>query len=181
MTRFAADPTQDPRTSRSPNNERYATVPNDDDIQDLRTSGQVEKHARWRQLFYTLKDAIQTHYGTPDGCDLQIWHDVDIPALRHDPPADEIIAGHQHIVRRYRLLDQIFHRPTHEFCYINYHTVYERFSSGFFSLKAQAIETIHGKRHAASHQASRHAAWPALKGLVRRHGALLRTSFDWRQ
>lgn len=27
MTRFAADPTQDPRTSRSPNNERYATVP----------------------------------------------------------------------------------------------------------------------------------------------------------
>lgn len=148
------------------------------DIQDLRTCGLVAKCARWRQVFYALKDAILTHYGTPDGYDLQVWTETDLDTLlcHPDTPADTIVAEHRHILRRYRLGDQIFHRPTNEFYYVNYATDYERISWGFVSLKAHAIETLHGTRRPASDPASRQAAWSALKRLLRRHRTLLPSS-----
>lgn len=124
-------------------------------------------------MFYALKDAILIHYGTPDGYDLQVWTDHEPSIVYPDIQTTPISAEHQHILRRYRLGDQVFHRPTNEFCYVNYETDYERISSGFVSLKAQAIETIHGTRRPASDPASRQAAWSALKRLLRRHGALL--------
>ena len=144
-----------------------------EDISDLHTCGVVAKYWHWRKLFFAIKSAILETHGKFDGYDMQVWDDMGTSECG-DSGRDDVLATHKHILKRYIVLDSLFHCPTNEFYYFNFDYQTEKYSNGYFELVKDCKIKIDGKRQPTWNKAQREVGWWALKRLVRRHGSLLR-------
>jgi hypothetical protein len=143
--------------------------PNEQDITDMITCGQMGRIWHWRKVYYALKNRMLLLYAVPDGWDLQVWYDDAWLGGYGDMQDDEPWACHQHILERYMLNGHLFHKPTDEFSYWNQYSATKQ-SVNFEHLKLNCKYKIEGKKKGIYTV----VGFQALKRLLRRHPYALR-------
>jgi hypothetical protein len=148
----------------------------EEDLRLLALCNSIAGWGYWRRakLFYALKDAVLVKYGERDGYDKQTWEEEDWNDPKHAH------ATHSHILERWLLLGQTFHRPTNEFKYFNYEYQTGKYSERYSELSKVCKNKLKGRKLHESkmpytdfRRMARTVGWPALKMLVRRFGNLV--------